>query len=376
MKTTNIPALTGLRFIAALLVYLCHAGVPAWMPAPFHQFASSGKMGVTLFFVLSGFVLTLRYGDELAHPTTRKLWNYSVARVARIWPLYLVMLGYVIARYWYYGIPIRGWITHVFALQVWNSDAVYVVFGFNAPGWSIGVEVFLYACFPIIIYGVARIRSLKMIVMGMALTAAVLAVISLWLFASRGGIDWVDGRSANRWLYRSPFMRVFDFTLGVLAARLYVGLKGKSFRFGGVVATLSSVGVGYLMTSRSFFDTALSFDVAYAIPVVFVIVGLTLSPRSLLSRVLGSKPLVVLGEASFALYLVHAQILERTVAWEHTTGTYLAVMAMAVVASLLLHRLIENPAQRGVYHLLAVRRTLRTGHPTNRRIRSYLVHQA
>src|SRR5262245_48985028 len=69
----RVPALTGVRFCAAMLVFLSHAG----LPAPFDWFALSGYNGVTLFFVLSGFVLTLNYFEELTRPTPRKLWNFG-----------------------------------------------------------------------------------------------------------------------------------------------------------------------------------------------------------------------------------------------------------------------------------------------------------
>ena len=97
MKTHEIRPLTALRFVAALMVFIHHFYAPVYSlafkkPATFGEaVAIEGHIGVTIFFVLSGFLITLRYflGTE---PRTWSLKEYIVRRIARIWPLYYFLL--------------------------------------------------------------------------------------------------------------------------------------------------------------------------------------------------------------------------------------------------------------------------------------------
>ncbi len=119
MNRTQIPALTGLRIFAAVAVYFSHVGVPPGSPKVIERIAASGYCGVTLFFVLSGFVLTISYFDGLATPSPGKLWRYGVARLGRVYPTYLVVLGFVVLRTG----SANGVVLHVFALQAWSPPS-------------------------------------------------------------------------------------------------------------------------------------------------------------------------------------------------------------------------------------------------------------
>jgi peptidoglycan/LPS O-acetylase OafA/YrhL len=90
--------LTGLRVFAAFAVYMSHVRVPISAPNWLHAIGQNGSAGVTFFFVLSGFVLTLNYHDRLR--TRRQLWSYAVARFARIYPVYLVVITWPVVHLW------------------------------------------------------------------------------------------------------------------------------------------------------------------------------------------------------------------------------------------------------------------------------------
>ena len=87
----RIDALTGLRFFAALAVYLHHHPKPVFLPEFVSTFMMAGYNGVTLFFVLSGFVIGLNYFDMLVKPTRASIFKYALARFARIYPLYALV---------------------------------------------------------------------------------------------------------------------------------------------------------------------------------------------------------------------------------------------------------------------------------------------
>ena len=153
----RVDSLTGLRIVAAGLVFLSHVTAPAFMALPLKTAVTAGYNGVTVFFVLSGFVIAWNYTDRLLVWEGRQVWSYGVARFARIYPLYAFALLCASAPALVaHTLPPGAWL-HVFALQTWHPD-VMVAYALNGPGWSIGVEFFLYACFPIIIVMLGRIR--------------------------------------------------------------------------------------------------------------------------------------------------------------------------------------------------------------------------
>ena len=217
----RINALTGLRFVAALAVYISHYGLPE-APGWLDTFAAAGYDGVTVFFVLSGFVLTHTYGDEFrrwSRETPIRLWNFGVARFARVYPLYLAVLLVV------WGVDYGGtdYILplHLLALQPWVANPV-VALGYNSPGWSIGVEVFLYVCFPLVALVAMRAAGRPRVLLSAAALVALAMVAVALFFVERGWgeLPWSDPRSAHRWLYLMPLGRLGDFTLGVLGALL------------------------------------------------------------------------------------------------------------------------------------------------------------
>ena len=217
-RAGRIDALTGVRIVAAAAVFLSHAGAPEFAPASLKTFMAAGYNGVTLFFVLSGFVLAWNYGDRMSRLTPGNVWSFAVARVARIYPVYLLALLWVAAPIVVTsGVPEDLWV-HAAALQAWDSD-IQVAYGYNGPAWSISVEFFLYACFPLLILALGPIRRNSrglLIVAGIAL--AVVVGLAWWFAAVRVEPAWGAPGGSHRWLYRMPLTRLGDFTIGACLA--------------------------------------------------------------------------------------------------------------------------------------------------------------
>jgi peptidoglycan/LPS O-acetylase OafA/YrhL len=347
----RLEALTGLRIVAAALVFLSHAPRPLWVDGAVGSFMASGYIGVTVFFVLSGFVIAWNYTDRLATPSGSELWSYAVARIARIYPLYLFALLVAAAPSILAGtVPERSWV-HVLALQAWSSD-LPLVYSLNSPGWSIGVELFLYMLFPGIILVLAPLRTRPERIAVVAVGAVVaLAAITWWFWVTgRGALPDTDPSSAHRWLYRMPAMRVFDFVLGICAAMLARSVSVRSWL--AAVVQIASLGViVVLMTRPAMAHSVWSWDLAYMVPSGLLIWSLAVGPASPVTRVLGSKPVVRAGEASFAFYLLHMPLLSRLSAGEPTDGVeYVLVTALLFVLVLMMatgaHLIVERPAQR------------------------------
>ncbi|HYN93450.1 MAG TPA: acyltransferase [Pilimelia sp.] len=350
-----LPALTGIRFLAALAVFLHHLPRPGWAPAPLATFMASGYNGVTVFFVLSGFVICLNYADALRRPTARATWNYAVGRLARIYPLYLAALVFVVVLTGV-GRPDRlPW--HLFAVQAWSPDLT-VAYAYNAPGWSIGVEFFLYACFPALAFALAPIarRPAALWAAGAAVVLALLAV-AVWFQASGLDLAPADPDSAHRWLYRMPLLRLGDFAVGAIAALLFrlsrertAGARAPAVRELATWAPALAI-VGLMCwPGKSAYTPRL--DALWVVPTALLYLGLARHPGASLSRVLASRPLVLLGETSFAFYLVHRPLqhafdAERLVRASPPRYAVFVVLLVALTAALAigLHHVLEVPAR-------------------------------
>lgn len=344
----RLDSLTGLRLLAALAVFGSHLPRPEGLPTIVATFVESGYNGVTLFFVLSGFVLTYTYADRLAVPDRRSLWDFAVARVARVAPLYLTALLFVVL--WVRGDLSPGAWMHLLALQAWSSD-MGVVFGLNPPGWSVGVEAFLYATFPLVLFLMVRL-SVRRIVWVLVGAVVVLVGTTAAVCAMGGGdLPWSDPWSDHRLLYRIPLTRLPDFVIGVAIALLVMRRRDPS-RWAPLVQWASAAVVVVLMCSDVMLLSVLSWDVGYALPFAAFIWSLASSPRAPLARLL-ARPLIVRGGlVSYALYLFHWPLIQICGIDTMSVGSWLATSAVAFAVALLVatgaHLAIEVPAQRWI----------------------------
>jgi len=361
----RLPSITGLRIFAALAVYASHVGPPHGAPKIINSFFGSGYCGVTVFFVLSGFVLAYNYFDDLRRPQASSVYNFFVARFARVYPLYLLVLIYLVVRQHAFGGDAGGWWQHALAIQAWDGNDS-VAYAFNGPAWSISVEFFLYASFPLLIPLIARLRSRRdLILAAVAGTVVMAGVVAWFVVTGRGDLPWADPASAHRWLYRSPLARLGDFALGILAARLFVqmGSTQRATTVASWMGPLAAAAIVALMAWPALFYTAWSWDLAYAVPSVILIFALAAAPASWLSRALSLPLIVLLGEASYAFYLVHAPAIsflgagqwgtqETSVSMVALEGLNLGAIAVLAVG---LHFAVERPTRRYLRRLLSLR---------------------
>jgi peptidoglycan/LPS O-acetylase OafA/YrhL len=363
---------------AALAVYFSHVAVPAGAPDWLRALQESGYAGVTFFFVLSGFVLTLNYFDRLH--TRQDVWSYAAARLARVYPLYLVALAWPSVHRWAAGtLPEWHLAQKVLGVQAWSPD-VHVAFGFAGPAWSISVELFLYATLPLLVPLVRLLdRRITAVLGGIVAVLVLLAAITLLFeLTGRGALPVTDPQSAHRWLYRMPLLRLGDFVLGILAARLFLRIGdapwarslGGWLIIGALVWTVLAAGQPALVHS------AWSWDALYATPSVALILGLALAPAHPVSRLLALRLVVFLGEVSFAFYLSHKTVIELVGAgqWANTGLTVPSVvleavkLAFATALAVGLHLGVERPSRSVVRRLLDPPPRVRTRGPAPDRV--------
>lgn len=361
----RLPALTGIRILAALAVYLSHVGPPAGAPPWLANFFFSGYSGVTLFFILSGFVLAINYLGSLSRPSAGGIYRYFVARFARVYPLYVLILFYFVVRQHALGESIDAWWWNAFAIQAWSPN-LDIAYGFDPPAWSISVEFFLYACFPLLIPFLARLRRPRQVLIVAGAVVAAMAALAGWfVVAGLDNLPYADPDSAHRWLYRTPLTRLGDFSLGILAALLFFQTRERRSvqRLGLPLVLAATATTVFFMCWEAMPLTPWSWDLAYAVPATIFIFGLAVAPLSWPAKLLSLPFMVLLGEASYAFYLVHHPALAffgggmwGTIASPTTVVFEVLTLGAILALAIGLHVGFERPARTWIRRVLAWRR--------------------
>lgn len=251
----DIRALTGLRFWAAFSIILHHlllGIVPRGTPFE-TMLVACGSLGMTAFFVLSGFIIHYNYHGKVSTFSIRSFWEFFAARISRLYPLYFVlfMLDATTAtrRLNWFGFSF----IFVFFLTMTQSWFYFpgglLPLGFNrfSVSWSVSTEMLIYSTYPALLFLLLKDRSnqatkiawvvgmivatslmlARMNVMPGTIDDVALAVFGWW--ARKSGADY----TFSLWFtFYSPYMRFFEFTIGTLAchlnlARAEVHLKQK-----------------------------------------------------------------------------------------------------------------------------------------------------
>ena len=356
-----VPGLTGLRFLAAFSVLFAHA-VAVLLQG--HDYPGSvaywctqaSGFGMTLFFVLSGFVIHYNYAGLVTGGRLRGIAAYLWARFARLYPLYLLtLLGYVLVSrrhfdFWFGDpAPFRD-VLHalpyfLFSLQSWfyvpigDTSLIYAVGGSTSITWSISTEWFFYLTFPLVAWLVLRSHSprltvalvLAWCVLWGALTTSLFdraLDLNTWAVERYGSVaemrqprdEFAAQDSYVFWLLSfSPYLRMGEFVLGSLIAQLYIQLRGRSAATlenalgtaAFVAAFVSLFVIGYFEFSPNvgvnvFRKMYMNFALA---PSAALLIFCAARYRNVLSRLLTSRPALLLGDASYSIYLTHFLVL-------------------------------------------------------------------
>lgn len=345
-RSRNIRALTSVRFFAALYVALFH------MVRPFEQwgrlsgFVTAGYTGVSFFFLLSGYILTYSHAHEPeVGPEFRK--RFYFARFARIYPVYLLLTlaaAYLDRAQFAKHIHIAAFVADLAMVQTWSARMVSF---FNVPAWSVATEVFFYAVFPFVLLKL-RPRTRARGVMAIAvfwLLAMVMPVVAL-IFYPAGAWHQEEGFFAF-WVRRFPPFALPEFLAGVSLGWIFL-----RFRPGRRAASVMSIaGLLALLVTLYFADHLPSLMLCNGLLIpLYALVLLGLSEDTLLARMLSGAPLVLLGEASYALYLTHF-LFNDWVARFGIGGTIRDAcwkLAMVIPLSIVLHLTVERPSRRAL----------------------------
>jgi peptidoglycan/LPS O-acetylase OafA/YrhL len=293
----KLAPLTSLRFFAAAYVLALHSGrgwltANGWLAGFAFVFANNGYLGVSFFFILSGFILHHVYHNKVwVLPNVRR---FAAARFARIYPIYFVSV--VIA-----GI-FPPWdlssIAQFFFLQKWMPSSVVVLSNWNGPAWTLSVEFLFYLTFPLASRYV-RAASLPVII----LVGGCLIFVMLGLQTPSIPTP-VEEHGPYHWMgyVPVPLLRYPEFLYGILLCELCRRIKHPQWMvaapwlvIGAIVITLSSSSSRGVAAPAALLFGALIYVVAR-------------SPRTLIFNILSGGWLVLLGGASYTLYVMQVPI--------------------------------------------------------------------
>ncbi len=412
-KRDNIPVLTGLRFLAALSVMMCHCSISVMKFEPYtpwvNIFHALAGFGMPLFFVLSGFVIHYNYQIMLRVPKVGNTIRFLIIRLARLYPLYAVVL---IAEFFYnlgsryhtlwpftktilinessllqITLPLYSTFTQSWLYKLIPNSPHSVIYAHDVcsqVSWSISTEWGFYLMFPLFCWLICKLRTKTSVILFSAIIYALLMSATLYIVLHSQQIDvWATSKfgqyasidkgwqsSYLRWLiYFNPITQCANFIIGTCLAQAYILLKDKPVSYlEDLISKLSlaiaiiSFGLLYyfaFINQVSYNIHLLSHNCLFTLPIA-AIIFLYARYQLPLTNLLKSRFFIWAGEASLSIYLLHMFIghnmILRIISFDavpFTIPTFsfrflclVAICAVIILASRLTYVFIEVKGQR------------------------------
>jgi peptidoglycan/LPS O-acetylase OafA/YrhL len=351
----SLGALTGIRFFAAFYVVLFHTRIAAVLLEHGHRAAAyffmSGYLAVPLFFLLSGFILAYTYRGQIERPgDSRRFWE---ARFARIWPVYAVSLLLSSVPSFTFP-PLGSALAALFMVQAWNPFNLGLGGVWNLVCWTLSVEAFFYLCFPWLQIWIERCSSrAQLLIIGLSL------LICLWLNSAARTLGYIP--EGIFWWIPLPLLHLSEFVTGVGMGNYFLrrsavasGHSGSSILKGAGTWTYVSAATTIALLCRLQGRWTSLVVVAFSA----LIFGLA-AERTLLSRFLSTKTMLLGGGISYSIYLMQMPLKGWVLSIAdrfHVESQFLrmAITAVALIlVCLLLFKFLEDPARKLLRSLFA-----------------------
>ncbi|MFE0175576.1 acyltransferase family protein [Streptomyces sp. NPDC059002] len=351
---SRLPTLTGMRFIAALMVFLGHASAQHLFADPDidSKYAriveGAGYVGVSFFFILSGFVLTwsARPGD-----TVTKFWR---RRAAKIYPstVAAVLLAWLCLSITDQAVEADVLVPNLLLVHTWVPD-IPTFLGVNAPTWSLGCEVFFYALFPLLLPLLRRIPARHLWTAAVLVVAAIAALplVAQLLPGTPMFPPPVSESFPRFWfVYGFPPARILEFVLGIVMALIVH--SGRWVRIGMGPAALLALAAFVALKYTSILYTIVAVSVA---PLALLVAAAAVADIEERRSPFRGRVALWLGEASFAFYLIHQLVLTyghralglgRTWSTPGAIGILVFLLAVSVAVAGVLYTAVERPSVR------------------------------
>lgn len=305
----RIKSIQALRALAFLGIFFLHADfVISW-----------SDLGVSIFYVLSGFLMTRTYENQEMDLSVRGRLRFSVNKIKKLYPLHIITMIFAIilsaVLLVAHGDGIKAYIgllgntvLHVFLLQSWVPQ-LSVNVSLNGVAWYLSATLFLYFMFPHIVSYIRKKRDKFLIIICLAiLCIQILSCIPWIYFADESGFVYI-------WfMYCFPVFRLGDFFIGCCLGRIYrkntFGGKGVVLQYTimEIAATAVTVLVFWWLGQNhhdSIILTAFHNWTTLYIPLAVIWVYLFTENKGIITILLSGRLLVGLGNISGPIFLIH-----------------------------------------------------------------------
>lgn len=364
MVKNEIRPLTGIRGLAALSVVIYHYKTDLLTLVPslslFNPLIDHGGIGVDIFFVLSGFVISYVYKIENLTLNLRKYRGFLVNRIARIYPNYLfcfLLLFLIVFSDRLIGnhisgakhvtnatdYPLSGIVWHLSMLQAWPFVPAKWS-NWNSPAWSVSAEWFAYLfIFPLSVWMSAKSAFRNHSALAVIVLLSSYIAFSHTEFVSTHGLYFM-------------FQVSSEYLAGCFVYIYYLRNKGAIVKFSPCLDFVVVMFLGVI-----WFSARLPFSSYYILFSIPLLISFLTQENSIFSRLLASPLFCYLGRISYALYLVHA-IAQRMLHVMAPTGKFTSSPSMERLVVMVGYLVFPILIAAGIYHLveepsrLAIRR--------------------
>ncbi|RVT75890.1 acyltransferase [Flavobacterium sufflavum] len=341
----KIDQLTFTRFLAAISIVIFHYGGKSF---PFNNdriayIFKGADVGVSYFFILSGFVMIIAYGNKSIVVAK----DYFRNRFVRIYPVYFLALFVMfVLQIRTKNLDLSGLFLNVLMIQSWIPGKELSV---NSPGWSLSVEFLFYAIFPLMFNKFFKTESLKKNSFLIVLFWIISQVFFQLLFVFYGGSELDITKDVLKY---NPLMHLNEFLIGNLAGLFFIQhLQEKKGNYDLVILILAGLVILALK-----FSLGLNFhNGLLAVLFVPLIICLSLN-NGYITKLFQKKSLVFLGEISFGIYIlqhpVYSLISSYTVnkyfQINDTAIVFFSRLVVLLVVSSVVYIYIEKPMQNKI----------------------------
>jgi peptidoglycan/LPS O-acetylase OafA/YrhL len=347
----GLGALFGIRFVACMQVVFHHFGstfaIRHGVPLPVIEVIRGGYNPLTIFFMLSGFVLAYTYTGQLGAPGTYK--RFAEARFARIYPLYVLSL---VLSYPFSRPPWGQMLACLTMTQAWNPARhdLYEVWNFTV--WTLSVEAVFYCLFPLMLRLLQhrRIPTLRWVL-------CVLLLIMVFGHTS-GDVRNLSNATLAHVIYWTPLplLRLPEFLTGVILGLIFLRERHRPTRQWVLWLSIAATAAVLAWLPGE-------WESLLMIPNIFLVYELA-HDGGFINWFLSRKTMMLLGGAAYSMYLLQFPM-RRTMEWIFThwlpalrnLGPPLITPLLLIPLSLLVHLQFEEPVRRGLRKWFARKET-------------------
>jgi peptidoglycan/LPS O-acetylase OafA/YrhL len=296
MMKPELPSLTSFRFVAAAWILMFHLTMKSIIPEDMmtpglYGLFSQGALAMSLFFILSGFILAYNYGDT---QPINHYWDFVMKRLARIYPAYAVV-AVITTLPLFFQLPLwKATLTSLvdlLLLQAWFPPIFFLAH--NKITWSLSVEMTFYVLFPLLIFLLCNVSTRRMLWLMLACFG--LFALSTWMGKNQDTFNFAT--------YIMPFYRLPEFVIGVMAGLIFLRQSQQTEPGSSRLAWLAlPLGLGlvtliYWLGLTSFGTTLFTLLVIPVFTAIIYLLAWAGSP---------GPGLLFLGRSSYSFYLMQA----------------------------------------------------------------------